>query len=125
MPFYYDNTGIIGKAMYSEIERTWDEPQDWTGGGARILTIWFKGSSANAPDPLYVVINGNLVTADDPAVVTTESDWTKWEIDLSTVAGLNPAAVTKLAIGVGNRQTPQAGGTGMLLLDDIQIRLAE
>ena len=125
MPFYYDNTGIGGKPVYSEIHRTWEDPQDWAGGGAQVLTIWLKGAGDNAPDPLYVVINGIVVPNGDPSVAATAADWTRWEIDLSTVAGLNPGAVTTLAIGVGNRQMPRAGGTGMLLLDDIQVRLAE
>jgi len=79
------------------------------------------GITTNAMEPLYAAINGIVVTNDDPAAVNA-IEWTQWSIDLSTAAGLNPAAVTKLAIGVGNPQTPQAGGTGMLLLDDIQIR---
>jgi hypothetical protein len=79
------------------------------------------GITSNAPQPLYAAINGIVVTHDNPAAVNV-TQWTQWSINLGAVPGLNPAAVTTLAIGVGNPQTPQAGGTGRLLLDDIQVR---
>jgi hypothetical protein len=39
MPFWYDNTGIRGKPCYSEAQRTWGTPQDWTVDGADTLTL--------------------------------------------------------------------------------------
>jgi len=41
MPFAYDNTA---GATYSEAERTFASPQDWTVRGAKVLTLWFKGN---------------------------------------------------------------------------------
>jgi len=50
MPIYYDNTATTKNfcdqpinLYYSEIERVWDTPQDWTQNGAAALTIWFQG----------------------------------------------------------------------------------
>ncbi|HUV63426.1 MAG TPA: LamG-like jellyroll fold domain-containing protein [Sedimentisphaerales bacterium] len=79
------------------------------------------GIASNATEPLYAAINGIVVTNEDPAAVNV-TQWTQWSINLSAVPGLNPAAVTTLAIGVGNPLAPQAGGTGRLLLDDIRVR---
>ncbi len=40
MPMDYNNAN---PPFYSEAERTWDEPQDWTGNGADTLTLYFRG----------------------------------------------------------------------------------
>ncbi len=48
----YDNDGTVnegtnyeqsGTLLYSEAERTWSQPQDWTRRSANALTLWFKG----------------------------------------------------------------------------------
>jgi len=48
----YDNDGTVnedtdyeqsGTLLYSETERQWTDPQDWTRESAESLTIWFKG----------------------------------------------------------------------------------
>jgi hypothetical protein len=54
----------------------------------------------------------------DPAA-TTVAAWTEWRIPLSDLAGVNPAAVKKLTIGVGDKANPKAGAAGMLYIDDI------
>jgi hypothetical protein len=43
MPFEYNN---IKTPYYSEAERTFDTPQDWTIGGADTLNLWLKGNPA-------------------------------------------------------------------------------
>jgi len=43
MPLFYDHNGV---AAYSEAERTWDTPQDWTVNGADTLTLFFRGHPA-------------------------------------------------------------------------------
>ncbi len=40
MPMAYDNTT---DPFYSEAERTWDTPQDWTGNGGDTLQLYFHG----------------------------------------------------------------------------------
>ena len=44
MPMEYDNSLA---PFYSEAERTWDLPQDWTGNGADTLWVHFRGSPAS------------------------------------------------------------------------------
>ncbi|MHC4332053.1 MAG: hypothetical protein ACYSWW_28485, partial [Planctomycetota bacterium] len=41
MPFLYDNGQ--GAARYSETERTFAQPDDWTRGGVTQLSVWFRG----------------------------------------------------------------------------------
>jgi hypothetical protein len=47
MPLEYLNDGSTGKAPYSETERTFDPPQDWTRHGVKALTLWFRGYPAS------------------------------------------------------------------------------
>ena len=48
MPLIYDNTGATGKARYSETQREWASPQDWTRHGVKALTVWFRGNLPTA-----------------------------------------------------------------------------
>jgi len=41
MPLEYNN---VKTPFYSEAERTWDKPQDWTAGGADTLVLYFRGN---------------------------------------------------------------------------------
>ena len=41
MPLYYDNTAAPG---YSETNRIWPAPQDWTVNGVKALTLQFRGN---------------------------------------------------------------------------------
>jgi len=52
----YDNDGTVnegteyeqsGTLLYSEAERTWEIPQDWTRKGINSLTLWFRGLPAS------------------------------------------------------------------------------
>ncbi len=119
MPVFYDNSVL----MYSEVEKTLSYPRDWTEKGVNTLTIWFRGDSANAAETLYVALNGNaLVNHDNPnaAQITT---WTQWNIDLLAFAdqGVNLANVNTIAIGLGNKKNPVAGGSGTMYFDDIRL----
>jgi len=118
MPLYYDNS--VG---YSEATLTLTYPRDWTENGVDTLTIWFRGSSANAAETLYVALNGNaIVTNDNPAAAQVET-WTEWNIDLQAFAdqGVNLANVNTIAIGLGNKKNPAAGGSGTIYIDDIRL----
>jgi hypothetical protein len=118
MPLYYDNS--VG---YSEATLTLTYPRDWTENGVNTLTIWFRGNSDNAAETLYVALNGNaIVTNDNPdaAQITT---WTEWTIDLQAFAdqGVDLANVNTIALGLGNRNNPLAGGSGTMYFDDIRL----
>jgi len=121
LPLYYDNS--VG---YSEATLTLTYPRDWTENGVSTLTIWFRGNSDNAAETLYVALNGNaIVTNDNPAAAQVDS-WTQWNIDLSAPGGfadqgVNLANVNTIALGLGNKKNPQAGGSGTMYFDDIRL----
>jgi len=115
MPLYYDNS--VG---YSEATLTLTYPRDWTEKGVTTLTIWFRGDSANAAEALYVALNGNaIVTNDNPNAAQVDT-WTQWNIDLQSF-GVNLANVNTIALGLGNKNNPVAGGSGTMYFDDIRL----
>jgi hypothetical protein len=118
MPLYYNNA--VGK---SEAEKTLTSRRNWTQEGVSILTIWFRGDAANTAEPMYVVLNGSAaVTHDNPDAAQIAS-WTEWNIDLQLFAdqGVNLSNVNSITIGFGDRDNPQAGGSGMVFFDDIRL----
>ena len=122
MPFVFDNA--VGK---SEATLTLTSTRDWTVNGINTLTIWFRGSSDNAAEQMYVVLNGSAgVNHDNPDAAQITS-WTAWNIDLQAFAdqGLNLANVNTITLGLGNRSNPVAGGAGMMYFDDIRLYAPE
>ena len=118
MPLYYDNS--VG---YSEAILTLSSRRDWTKEGVKTLTIWFRGSSDNAAESMYVVLNGNAVVSHDNPNAAQTATWTQWNIDLQAFAdqGVNLANVNTIALGLGNRNNPVAGGSGTMYFDDIRL----
>jgi hypothetical protein len=118
MPLYYDNS--VG---YSEATLTLTYPHDWTQNGLNTLTIWLRGNSDNAAETLYVALNGSAVVNHDNPNAAQITTWTQWNIDLQAFAdqGVNLANVNTIALGLGNRNNPVAGGAGSLLFDDIRL----
>jgi hypothetical protein len=126
MPFFYDNNQQ-GKLRYSEVEMTLSYPRDWTEDGVGVLSLWFYGVASNAAEPLYVALNGNVVVTHNNPNATQIETWTEWPIDLQAFAdqGVNLANVNTIAIGLGNKKNPAAGGSGIIYIDDIRLyRLA-
>ena len=86
------------------------------------------GIGSNSPEPLYLRLEddagtpGTVYHEDGPDAVLT-TDWQLWAISLEDfqAEGVDVTAVKKIAIGVGDKDNPQLGGTGMLLVDDIQV----
>jgi len=129
MPLAYDNSGTGGKARYSETQREWTTPQDWTTKGVKALTLWFHGDPNNSAEPLYVAVKDSLgrtkvVTNANPDAAMSNS-WQEWNIDMKELvsAGLNLASVKTMYIGLGNSVSPRAGGTGTIYIDDIRLYL--
>jgi len=119
MPVFYDNSIL----KYSEVEKTLTYPRDWTENGVSTLTIWFRGDSTNAAETLYVALNGSAVVNHDNPEAARIDVWTEWNIDLQAFAdqGVNLTNVNTLALGLGNRNNPQAGGSGKKYFDDIRL----
>ncbi|MCF7974796.1 MAG: discoidin domain-containing protein [Phycisphaerae bacterium] len=107
MPFYYSNTG--GGA--SQIDRLFAASQDWTSGGAQILSIGVLGQADNT-GTLYAKIN-NVKTLFDGDI--TLNIWQPWHVDLASL-GINLSNVTTLSLGVDG-----SGASGMVLIDEIGL----
>ncbi len=118
MPLFYDNS--VG---YSEATLTLIYPRDWTENGVNTLTIWFAGDSANAAETLYVALNGNAVVSHGNPNAALIDDWAQWNIDLQAFAdqGVNLTNVNTISLGLGNKNNPQAGGSGTMYFDDIRL----
>jgi hypothetical protein len=118
MPLFYDNS--VG---YSEAALTLTYPRDWMENGVSKLTIWFRGNSDNAAENLYVALNGSAVVNHDNPNATQINRWTEWNIDLQAFAdqGVNLANVNTIALGLGNKNNPVAGGSGTMYFDDIRL----
>jgi hypothetical protein len=124
MPVDYNN---VNAPYYSEIERAWAVPQDWTAGGVATLVLHVHGQVANDAVPLSVRLEDSsarngLVAHPDPEV-TRKSAWVEWEIPLSEFAdaGVNVSGVTKMSIGFGSRDAAAPGGAGTVLVDEIWL----
>ena len=118
MPMSYDNA--VGK---SEATLTLTSNRDWTVNGVNTLTIWFRGSSSNAAEQMYVILNGSAGVDNDNPNATPAAGWNEWNIDLQAFAdqGVNLTNVNSITLGLGNRNNPIAGGSGMMYFDDIRL----
>jgi hypothetical protein len=111
MPLAYANTG---GATYSEAERTFDAPQDWTLHGYKGLALSFYGDPNNTGQ-MYLKINNTKILYSGKAEDIKRTQWQPWNIDLAST-GANLKNVTKLALGVDG-----TGATGTLYIDNIRL----
>jgi len=118
MPMSYDNS--VGK---SEATSVLTYPRDWTEKGVNTLTIWFMGDFANAAENLYVALNNSAVVNHDDPQAALIPDWTEWNIDLQKFAdqGVDLTNVNTITLGLGSRNNPVAGGSGIMFFDDIRL----
>jgi len=117
MPVDYNNAI---SPYYSEVERTWVAPHNWTVKGMNMLVLYVRGAAANAPARLYVALQDNathvaVVPHSDPATISA-TEWVEWKIPLADFTGVNPAAVrechrTLVVPGIATGYAPFASGT--------------
>jgi len=128
MPLFYFN---VGGVTNSEATLLLTVVRDWTLVGVEELSLWFRGDSANATEPLYVAISNSVgapsMVAYDDASAVANRRWTQWTISLqafSDFGGINLTNVDKLAIGLGSKSgMAVAGGSGTMYVDDIRLYL--
>ena len=125
MPLLYDNTADVTN---SEVALPLTAPRDWTAEGVGELSLWFRGGSDNAAEPLYIAVSNSagfpaVVGQDHPSAATVRS-WTQWVIPLQAFAdqGISLTNVDKFAIGLGTKAGVGAsGGSGTMYIDDIRL----
>jgi len=114
------NANATCVAVFSDVKTTGAvSPAIWTHEaiGATMLS--------NDAEPMYVALNGNAVVVHDNPNASLINEWTEWNIDLQAFAGqgVNLANVNTIALGLGNKKNPVAGGSGTMYFDDIRLYL--
>jgi hypothetical protein len=112
------SSGVNCTAVFSDVQTT----------GAITPLAWSHldiGATmpSNAPEPMYVALNGNAVVQHDNPNAAQIDDWTEWTIYLTRFAdqGVNLTNVNTISIGFGDKKNPVAGGSGMVFFDDIRL----
>jgi len=118
MPYLYENN-----LKTSEATLTLVSPRDWTADGVTKLSLWFRGSSTNAAERMFIALNGNAVVYHEDPAATQLGGWNEWVIELQAFAdqGVGLANVNTITIGFGTKGSPAAGGTGTMYFDDIRL----
>jgi len=115
MIYAYDNN-----LKTSEATLTLVYPRDWMAEGVTKLSLWFRGSSANSADRMFVALGNATVYHPDPAP-TQITGWNDWVIDLTEFAGVDLTNVGSITLGIGTRNAPAAGDIGTMYFDDIRL----
>ncbi len=125
MPLIYNNEAGVTN---SEGTLSLTANRDWTADGIGELSLWFRGNSANAAEPLYVSVanaaGSPAIVAQDDANAAQARSWTQWVIPLQTFAdkGINLTNVDKIAVGLGTKAGMAGpGGSGTMYIDDIRL----
>jgi hypothetical protein len=124
MPLLYINEAGVTN---SEASRTLTALRDWTQGGVENLSLWLRGSSANAAEPPYVAISNSngapAIVAHDDSQAALVGGWRQWIVPLQAFAdqGINLTNVDKIATGLGSKGGASVGGSGTIYVDDIRL----
>ena len=114
-PVFYNNT----TASVSEVTVNTDSlpiGHNWASASPEFLSIWIYGDPNNSTtEQMYVKI-GTAKEAFDGDL--TQAQWQEFSIDLASL-GIDLSNVTTLTVGF--EKTGTAGGSGMILLDDIRL----
>ena len=124
MPLLYINEAGVTN---SEASLSLTALRDWTAEGVGELSLWFRGNSANAAEPLYAAISNAAgapaIIANDDADAAKAIAWTQWVIPLQAFAdqGINLTNVAQIAIGLGSKGGAAVGGSGTMFVDDVRL----
>jgi len=124
MPLLYDNTTGVTN---SEAILPLTVLRDWTAEGVGELSLWYRGESANAVEPLYVAVSNaggapGIVVCNDPEAAV-KTAWKQWRAPLQAFAdqGINLTDVDQIAVGLGSKAGAATGGSGTMYIDDIRL----
>jgi hypothetical protein len=92
------------------------------------VTGQWQGAVINSPtynsaQDFYVAIqdSSNKTAVVTNATAVNSATWVEVKMPLSSFTGVNMTKVKKMFIGVGDRNSPAADGSGMLFIDDIRV----
>ena len=135
---FLPNTVYVGLAFSSytsgSAEATFSDVST-TGSvspGGAFTTVQDIGIANNTPERLYVALqdqagNRAVVSHEDGPEAVNVAYWEPWDLSLEefVAAGVNLAGIEKMYIGVGDRDAAASGATGVIYVDDIQLRRTE
>ena len=109
------NTSKVCEAKFSNVSTT-----GTVGGQWRNQDV---GIASNAAELMYVTLNDSATVYHDNPEAALMEEWTQWTIDLQEFAaqGVNLTNVNTIAIGFGDKSNLRAGGSGVVLFDDIRL----
>jgi hypothetical protein len=93
---------------FTEITRTFDNPQDWTARSVETLSLSFVGEHENMEHLMYLTLedaSGHSFRVEHPFTYACQSDsWRQWTIALVQFSdgGVDLTSVKKLTIGLGD-----------------------
>jgi len=113
------SAGVLASAEFSGVATTGN-----VNGGWLVETIGAAQPAGNGAGQLYVTLedaSGKTATVSHPAGAGAVflAGWNEWTIPYSALAGVNLSRIEAMTIGVGNRTSPAAGGSGIVYIDDI------
>ncbi|MCF7973636.1 MAG: hypothetical protein K9N55_07465 [Phycisphaerae bacterium] len=90
----------------TEAVRTFNVPLDWTIGGVGTLSLSYMGQTSNVPQPMAILLEdaaGSVATVTHPYAYAVQTHfWREWDIDLTTLEGIDLTAVKAMTIRVGD-----------------------
>ena len=119
MIYRYDNAGKTSEATLTLVY-----PRDWTQGSVAKLSLWFRASSGNTAERMFVALDGNAVVYHDTLAATQlGAGWNEWVIELTRFAeqGVDLTNVDSITLGFGTKGSPAAGGMGTMYFDEIRL----
>ncbi|MHC4866723.1 MAG: LamG domain-containing protein [Planctomycetota bacterium] len=133
MLYTYSNNWNLGPGYYSEVERPYSTPQNWTDFDTKALTLYFYGdpdNDVNDTEELYVALGGSYAEVrytDDAGEDMNDlkkAEWTEWNIplaDFNSPNDVDETQITSLYIGFGDKGSEVQGGVGVAFFDDIRL----
>jgi len=109
------------------VTRTFSPAQDWASIGARVLELYFYGTTTNkARGQMYIILNDGsadtLVLYEGDANDLKEETWHPWRIDLQGLNDVNLACIESITIGFTIAMTESySWDEGTVYFDDVRV----
>jgi hypothetical protein len=113
------NAALTCEAKFSNVQTTGTVTGQWQSQDV--------GISSNSAETMYITVGNSTgapaIVYHDNSAATQIDTWIEWIIPLQAFAdqGVNLADVDNIAIGIGDRNNPQPGGSGKTYIDDIRL----
>jgi len=116
MPYLYGNND---KSSVATLALT-GAARDFTRQGVERLSLWFRGESTNAVEPMYVALNGIAISHDNTNATQVDA-YEEWIIPLQEFADLGVTLTNVNSIAIGFGIAGGGSGRGMMYFDDIRL----